>query len=87
MNRSLKQRESILGWTLILPSVVIILSLILYPIVSNVISSLFKVSLVEKDTFVGLANYRDVISDIDFWKAAFITVVYVIATTLGTALV
>jgi len=87
MNRSLQQRESALGWTLILPSALIILSLILYPIVSNVISSLFKVSLVEKDTFIGLENYRDVVSDINFWKAILVTVVYVVATTLGTALV
>jgi len=87
MSRSLQQRESALGWTLILPSVVIILSLILYPIVSNIISSLFKVSLVEEDTFIGLENYRNVLADIDFWKAVLVTVVYVIATTLGTALV
>lgn len=72
---------------MILPSALIILSLILYPIVSNVISSLFKVSLVEKDTFIGLENYRDVVSDINFWKAILVTVVYVVATTLGTALV
>jgi len=86
-NRSLQQREASLGWALVLPSVVVILSLILYPIVSNVISSLFEVSLVEKDTFIGLTNYRNVISDIDFWKAVLITVAYVIVTTLGTALV
>jgi len=87
MNRSLQQRESFLGWSLVLPSALVILSLILYPIVSNVISSFFDVSLAEKDTFIGLENYKNVINDISFWKAVLITVIYVVLTTLGTALV
>lgn len=83
---SLKQREAALGWGLILPSVVIILSLILYPILSNIISSFFKVSLMEADTFIGLENYRDIVTDIEFWRSVLITLVYVVGTTMGTTL-
>jgi len=84
---NLQQREAALGWGLILPSVVIILSLILYPIVTNVISSFFKVSLMDQDIFIGLENYRGIVTDPAFWKAVLTTLIYVVATTLGTTLV
>ncbi len=84
---SLQQKEAMLGWWLILPSAIIILSLILYPIISNIVSSFFKVSLMDRDTFIGLENYRDIVSDPEFWKAVLTTLIYVVGTTLGTTLV
>ncbi|MCK5250917.1 MAG: sugar ABC transporter permease [Spirochaetaceae bacterium] len=85
--RSLEQKEAMLGWWLVLPATIIILSLILYPIITNIISSFFKVSLMDRDTFIGLENYRDIVSDPGFWKAVLTTLVYVVGTTLGTTLV
>ena len=85
--KSLEQKEAMLGWWLVLPATIIILSLILYPIITNIISSFFKVSLMDRDTFVGLENYRDIVSDPEFWKAVLVTLVYVVGTTLGTTLV
>jgi len=85
--RSLQEKEAMLGWGLVLPSTLIILSLILYPIVTNIISSFFNVSLMDRDTFIGLENYRSIVSDPEFWKAVLITVFYVIGTTVGTTLV
>ena len=85
--RSLEQKEAMLGWWLVLPSTIIILSLILYPIITNIISSFFKVSLMDRDIFVGLENYRDIVSDPEFWKAVLVTLIYVVGTTLGTTLV
>jgi len=76
-----------LGWWLVLPATIIILSLILYPIITNIISSFFKVSLMDRDIFVGLENYRDIVSDPEFWKAVLTTLIYVVGTTLGTTLV
>ncbi len=37
----LRQREIVLGWSLVLPSVLIILALILYPILYNIYLSFF----------------------------------------------
>ncbi len=85
--RSLEQKEAMLGWWLVLPATIIILSLILYPIITNIISSFFKVSLMDRDTFVGLENYRNIVSDPEFWRSVMITLVYVVGTTLGTTLV
>lgn len=83
---TLEQREAGLGWALILPCVIIILSLILYPILSNVISSFFEVSLSSRDSFTGLENYRAVVTDAAFWRAVLTTLIYVTASTLGTTL-
>ena len=84
---NLQQKEAALGWGLIAPSVIIILSLILYPIITNIISSFFKVSLMEPDTFVGLENYRNIVVDPEFWRAVLVTLGYVVGTTAGTTLV
>lgn len=83
---TLEQREAGLGWALILPCVIIILSLILYPILSNVISSFFEVSLSAQDSFTGLENYRAVVTDAAFWRAVLTTLIYVVSSTLGTTL-
>lgn len=81
---TLEQREAGLGWALILPCVIVILSLILYPILSNVISSFFEVSLSSRDSFTGLENYRAVVTDAAFWRAVLTTLIYVTASTMGT---
>ena len=83
---TLEQREAGLGWALILPCIIIILSLILYPILSNVISSFFEVSLSAQDSFTGLENYRAVVTDTAFWRAVLTTLIYVVSSTLGTTL-
>ena len=81
------QHEARTGWAFILPSLIVILSLILYPIISNIISSFFKVSLVERNVFVGLKNYAEIALDPAFWRAVGTTLVYVLFSTLGTTLV
>jgi multiple sugar transport system permease protein len=86
-NLNRQQRESILGWALILPAVVIILSLILYPIIYNIYLSFFDVNLEGGNTYIGLDNYSNVVFDPTFWNAVFTTVLYVAFTTIGTTLV
>lgn len=81
-----KNREQILGWGLVFPSVFIILSLILYPIVYNIYLSFFDVNLHEGNTFIGLENHRSVLTDPFFWKSVMTTVIYVFFTTVGTTL-
>ncbi|MBB6478866.1 carbohydrate ABC transporter permease [Spirochaeta isovalerica] len=89
MNNAIKkldraQRESALGWGLILPAALIIALLVLYPIVYNIYLSFFDTSLSGRNTFIGLSNYQNVVFDIDFWKAVLTTLIYVVFTTAGT---
>ncbi len=79
-----KAREEIFGWILILPALLIILSLILYPIFYNIYLSFFNVNLDGGNTYIGLDNYKDVVLDPFFWNSVITTILYVIFTTIGT---
>lgn len=82
----LRRREILLGWSLVLPSVVIILSLILYPIIYNIYLSFFDVQPLAANTYIGLENHRNVVLDPGFWNAIVTTIIYVFFTTIGTTL-
>jgi len=83
---SLQEREKVLGLVLVTPAVAIILSLILYPIIYNLYLSFFDVNPMAGNTYVGLENHRNVVTDPTFWKSVFTTIVYVFSTTIGTTL-
>lgn len=83
---NLKQREVLLGWLLVLPALAIILSLILYPIIYNIYLSFFDVRPMAENTYVGLENHFNVLTDPTFWNAVVSTLVYVSFTTIGTTL-
>lgn len=84
--RTNDQREAALGWGLILPAMVIILLLILYPIIYNIFLSFFNVSLMGANQFIGFGNYKDILGDGEFWHSVWMTVLYVVLSTLGTTL-
>ena len=85
-NLSLRQRESIFGVTLILPAAIIVFSLILYPIFYNIYLSFFDVNLEGSNTYLGLDNFINVVTDSSFWKSVLSTIVYVFFTTAGTTI-
>jgi multiple sugar transport system permease protein len=80
------QREARLGWGLILPAMIIILLLILYPIIYNIYLSFFDVALMGQNRFVGLRNYAGILGDSEFWRSVVLTVLYVVLSTVGTTL-
>lgn len=86
-NLTIERQEARFGRLLVLPSVLVIALLILYPIGFNVILSFFSVSFVKESTFVGFRNYLEILSDIAFWKSVLVTLVYVVFSTLGAAVV
>ncbi len=84
---ALRIEEERFGWKLILPSVIIIGSLIIYPIIYNMYLSLFDVKLQGANIYIGLENYKNVLTDPSFWHAVLTTFIYVIGTTIGTTLI
>ena len=82
-----QQRDARLGWALILPAVIIIGLLILYPIIYNVYLSFFDVRLTGDNTFTGFENHVDVLTDGEFWQAVLTTLIYVVFSVAGTVLV
>jgi multiple sugar transport system permease protein len=85
--RSLEAEEARFGRLLVIPALVIIGGLIIYPIVYNLYLSFFDVQLQGANRYIGTANYRNVLTDPTFWRAVLTTVTYVLATTVGTTLV
>jgi multiple sugar transport system permease protein len=86
-NMDLAARERTFGWILVLPALILIGSLVIYPIIYNIFLSFFEVKLKGQNVFIGLSNYWKVIQDPIFWKALFNSLVFVFFTTVGSTLV
>jgi len=83
---TLQEKDARLGLKLVLPSVIIIALLIVYPIFYNIYLSFFDVKLNGDAFFIGLKNYANVLTDITFWSAVGTTFFYVITTTVLTTI-
>lgn len=66
---NLAQQDALIGFGLILPSLLIILGISLQPILSTLYLSVFESSrgINAEQTFVGLGNYTALLSDAVFW--------------------
>lgn len=82
-----QEREARLGWALVMPAIIIIGGLILYPIVYNVYLSFFDVRLSGENVFTGVQNHQRVLTDPQFWNAVWTTVIYVVFSVFGTVVV
>lgn len=86
MSSVLKQNEASLGLKLIAPAVGIIGLLVIYPILFNVYLSFFDVQLNGDKTFVGLDNYRALLSNDSYYHSIGISAIYLMGTVIGTTL-
>ena len=69
--------EDLLGYLLMIPSVVWILGIILYPLVFNFWVSFHRMSMVEAQApYVGFANYASVLMNPEFWTSLRLTCVW-----------
>jgi len=82
---TLEKKEASLGWKLILPTVIIIGGLIIYPVIYNIFLSFFEVSITpgRPNVFVGLQNYAEVLTDPGFWRSFGITILFTFLTVTG----
>ena len=81
---TLEEKDARLGIKLVLPSVIIIGLLIIYPIFYNIYLSFFDVKMNGDAFYIGLKNYANVLTDSTFWTSVGITFFFVIATTFLT---
>ena len=82
-----KQRR--LAWILIVPAVLVVLLVIGYPLAQVVVYSFLKYKLdgVTPASFVGLENYEFVLSDPDWWRSVWNTLIFTFfSVTLETIL-
>ena len=86
-NLSLEQKEALLGYGLIMPALVLIAAVILYPVAYNVYLSFTRVPLspTESPVWVGLEHYRTLVSSSEFWRSLKTTVLFtLLSDTLAT---
>lgn len=84
-----ERSDSKLAWTLLLPSIFLLLLLVAYPMVSNVQISFFDqpVNARLSATLVGLENYKDILTDVEFFKSLGITILYTVLAVGGSTAV
>ena len=65
-----KVRRDYARWVFVLPAMIVVAALLIYPIFSSVFYSMTTKHLIKPSyEFVGLANYIEVLSDMNFWSA------------------
>jgi len=72
-----KKKYALIGFLFVLPSLLYYIFIFLYPLISSFINSFAKVNiLLDTRTFVGLKNFRDLLSRPVFWNSLKITLVF-----------
>jgi multiple sugar transport system permease protein len=76
-------QDSLLGYATILPAMLVLIGFFGYPLFYEVYASFTNITVGQSGEWVGLANYRYLVSDSAFTAAALNTVVYVTAAQTG----
>ena len=81
--RASRWRLDLVGWSFILPLLVVYTIFLLWPILLGLRMSLFNWSLVGSGTneFFGFRNYAEALSDPNFWSSLWNTIVFTIIST------
>ena len=76
---SRQKNECIWGWAFILPTMLGLITLNIYPIFKTIIESFYKTGDFGKgNTFIGLQNYQKILGDPEIWQALLNTFKYAI---------
>ncbi|SNZ12451.1 carbohydrate ABC transporter membrane protein 1, CUT1 family [Natronoarchaeum philippinense] len=85
--RTIEEKEALLGYALIAPALLLIGAVILYPVLYNVYLSFTVVPLspTESPEWIGLGHYTELLNNSAFWSALRTTIVFTFfSTTLAT---
>lgn len=74
-------KEGISGYLFILPFLIFYLTFTFYPLLQGFIISFYKWNITGNKVFIGLRNYKDLLSESMFWEALWHTFMYVIIST------
>ena len=75
--REMSPRLNRTGWCFVIPSVILLILFVFYPMVQALITS-FQTGAGNNLTFTGIANYKRLLTDTTFRKALFNTILYLI---------
>jgi ABC transporter, permease protein len=75
-------------WLFVLPAVIVVAALFIYPIFSSLFFSMTSKNLIRpRYNFLGLKNYKDILSDPKFWAAFLNSLKWTVFSLLGQILV
>ena len=68
------------GWLLVAPALLVLLTMTIFPVIYLLDSSFYNFNLMNPDAarFVGLQNYRFIVTDPDVWHSILITLLFVV---------
>jgi sn-glycerol 3-phosphate transport system permease protein len=76
------RRQTLIGYTLILPSMAFFLTFYIYPVLYSFYLSFFTWDLVKAKSYIGLANYRDLLDSDEFREVLGNTLSYSVSVVL-----
>ncbi len=80
--RGVLEREGAFSWIMLTPGILFLLAFVAYPFFYGIFLSLEDRPLARAGTFIGLANFVQLLHDGVFWQVARNTFVYTIVTTI-----
>lgn len=87
-NKKIKRRtgDSKIALAFLLPTILLLAGLVLYPMIENIRISFFDVPLNPNldEIFLGLENYQTILTDPDFYRSLGVTILYTILTVVGS---
>lgn len=83
---SAKRSAERMAWTLVAPAVLTVGILIAYPTVLNLFLSFFDVRLDGSRLFVGLKNYKNLLTNLSYFKSLWTTFVFLAGSVAGATL-
>lgn len=81
-----KRKDERLAWALVAPAVIVVGILIAYPTILNFILSFFDVRLDGSKTYVGLANYKNLLTNAAYYSSIWTTLLFLIGSVAGSTL-
>ncbi|WP_313692384.1 carbohydrate ABC transporter permease [Halorarum halobium] len=86
---TIEEKEKFLGYALILPSILLVGIVIIYPLVFNAYLSFTEVPLnpAESPTWVGLSNYDSLLQSSQFWDSFKTTIIFTFFSDLFALLI
>ena len=82
-----RKRDYMLSMGFLLPSVILIGFVNLYPVITGILYSLKDGNIVNTGNFVGLQNYQSVITSSRFWNAMGFSLLFSLVTFIGSYLI
>ncbi len=80
---SILKKEYWSGYLFTAPAAIALLLLVAYPLVYGMYISFFDTNLVNRWDFVGIENFKEIFSNMDFTNSILLTLLYTVLTILG----